>query len=331
MTGNIHVVSKGETLAHIAVKYDVSINWLKSKNNLFSDYVFLGQKLIVSDDSRGTDEQETTGIILDDNNNNKIIEQNLNPDDTHENEKEIELGSKVSADSRVLYDSCITLSKQDETIDSLDVVEKQGISQSYPILKSAKDYQKEVCEKGRKVDNTTRRRNIFPIKIIDQPMMVLPATAVDPIRRHFPGRYVNRNWKPLYRLSCNGCSYATFYELVSGQVPLILVFKNEFDEIFGAFISTCFKVDKYYYGNEDCFVFKVNESDVDVYHWTRSNTLFITSNMSDITIGGGDWPAIHVNQNFVSGLSGECATYGSPRLTKNSFFRVLDVEAISVV
>lgn len=42
-----HVVKSGETLSHIARKYGVSVNQIKSWNNLRSDNIQIGQKLII--------------------------------------------------------------------------------------------------------------------------------------------------------------------------------------------------------------------------------------------------------------------------------------------
>lgn len=44
---NVHVVKKGETLAHIADKYDVTVAEIKKWNKLKSDEIIVGQKLVI--------------------------------------------------------------------------------------------------------------------------------------------------------------------------------------------------------------------------------------------------------------------------------------------
>ena len=44
---SVHVVGKGEYLAKIARKYNVSVSALKNANKLKNDTVFVGQKLVI--------------------------------------------------------------------------------------------------------------------------------------------------------------------------------------------------------------------------------------------------------------------------------------------
>ncbi|MFP4674259.1 MAG: LysM peptidoglycan-binding domain-containing protein [Opitutales bacterium] len=44
---NIHVVRKGETLSHVALRYGTSVAAIQQANNLSGDLIFVGQKLII--------------------------------------------------------------------------------------------------------------------------------------------------------------------------------------------------------------------------------------------------------------------------------------------
>ncbi len=46
-TSNFHIVASGETLYSISKRYKISVLTLKNKNNLSSNVIFIGQKLII--------------------------------------------------------------------------------------------------------------------------------------------------------------------------------------------------------------------------------------------------------------------------------------------
>ncbi|MBC2330690.1 3D domain-containing protein [Listeria swaminathanii] len=65
-----YTVVSGDTLSHIALDYGVTVNQLKSWNNLSSDLILVGQKLSVGSNAVASENNSTA-----DNSNNKVTEQ----------------------------------------------------------------------------------------------------------------------------------------------------------------------------------------------------------------------------------------------------------------
>nr|WP_263314000.1 LysM peptidoglycan-binding domain-containing protein [Mammaliicoccus sp. Marseille-Q6498] len=59
---DVYTVKKGDTLNNIAKKFDVSVSDLKEWNDLSSDVIFEGDKLIVSDESEGSNVESTNPV-----------------------------------------------------------------------------------------------------------------------------------------------------------------------------------------------------------------------------------------------------------------------------
>lgn len=69
------------------------------------------------------------------------------------------------------------------------------------------------------------------------------------------------------------------------------------------------------YGSGECFVFRLEEQDVDVFKWTRANNFFQLSSHEHLAIGGGGHFALWVDDDLAYGTTAECSTFGSPPLT----------------
>lgn len=67
---------------------------------------------------------------------------------------------------------------------------------------------------------------------------------------------------------------------------------------------------------------------VDVFPWSRENNLNMLSTERSLAMGGGGGEyGLYLGENFESGVSGACETFGNPPLAaKGKHFEVLDLE-----
>lgn len=77
------------------------------------------------------------------------------------------------------------------------------------------------------------------------------------------------DWKRLYQMEIDGKSYIKFYELTRGVSPTIIVIKDEFGYVFGAFVQESWKLSYMFYGNGGETLFTFRDTTVpDVYNWS---------------------------------------------------------------
>ncbi len=97
----------------------------------------------------------------------------------------------------------------------------------------------------------------------------------------------------LYSTNQHGISLSTLYRLTSAhEGPLLLVIKDEFDDIFGAFASESLHIQTGFYGDDSCFLWKYEPEapqgkKLSVYKATGDNNYLIYSEAHCIAFGGG--------------------------------------------
>jgi peptidoglycan DL-endopeptidase LytE len=64
-TGSTYTVQSGDTLSHIAVRYDVSVSQIKSWNGLKSDTIYVGQKLSMGGSTSDNGNTSQTSNVVD--------------------------------------------------------------------------------------------------------------------------------------------------------------------------------------------------------------------------------------------------------------------------
>ncbi|CAM6099530.1 unnamed protein product [Calypogeia fissa] len=107
--------------------------------------------------------------------------------------------------------------------------------------------------------------------------------------------------------------------------PTILVVRDFHKRIFGCYASEEWKVSGRSYGTGECFVFQL-VPDLKAYKWTRTNSIFMFSNLDVLATGGGDHYSIMLNSDLLTGYSGACETFGSPPLASSEDFDISAVE-----
>jgi hypothetical protein len=172
-----------------------------------------------------------------------------------------------------------------------------------------------------------RTTHASEIEIVGQSRIVERKEVIQ-IQGNVPARFHNSVWRLLFQLSIHGCSYSTMYEQTEKQEPLILLLRTDGNDRIGAFLPSGLKRSPRYYGTGETFVFHFTPR-LEVFRWTRgpdSNEFFISSSAEDLTMGGGGGAAIWIDNTMNNGRSDDCKTFGSPRLTHNPAFKVIDME-----
>jgi hypothetical protein len=176
-----------------------------------------------------------------------------------------------------------------------------------------------------------RRRTstaLFEVAIIGGQSTILGQRHILEIRNRLPRRSRNGDWKLLFQLSTDGCSYQTMFDKVAQCWPVVVAVRTDMNDRIGAFLSCELKISKGYVGQPDSFVWRINDADtVEIFCGAvpPENRFFVACTADEMIIGG-DGAAIMIGDMFERGRSQPSATYGSPRLTQKERFRVLDVE-----
>ena len=88
-----------------------------------------------------------------------------------------------------------------------------------------------------------------------------------------PGLVRMREWKLLYTISKDGVSMQTFFRNTRSRDNTVLMLKDSRGAVFGAFCCEQWRIQPYYYGIGESFVFKFEgqEDDIKVFNYTQLN------------------------------------------------------------
>jgi hypothetical protein len=175
-----------------------------------------------------------------------------------------------------------------------------------------------------------RRRVPLPltdIAVIGGQSKILEQQQILEIRKRLPRRNRNGDWRLLFQLSTDGCSYQTMYDKVGQSWPVVIAVRTDVGDRIGAFLSSELKVSRGYYGQPDSFVWRIKDT-VEMFGGAGPppNRFFVACTNEEIMIGGGNGAAIHVGEMLDIGRSRPCVTYGSPMLTQKERFQVIELE-----
>lgn len=134
-------------------------------------------------------------------------------------------------------------------------------------------------------------------------------------------------WYLAYRINTHGVSLQTFYRQLADQGPSIVLIRDSNNNIFGAFATHSWEPCGRYFGSGECFVFRFNERELEVFPWgSASNEFFQFADDTRFAMGGGGRNALVIESNFLRGLTQPCATFSNPKLTTDEDFVVRDLE-----
>jgi hypothetical protein len=182
---------------------------------------------------------------------------------------------------------------------------------------------------SRSGDDITLKRDLRQIELRDGFSEFLCESEVNSIRNSLPYRFRNSNWRLCFQLSRDGTAYQTIFEKTEKAMPLVLFILTNTQEKVGSYLSMGLHKSRGYFGTGESFVFKLSPK-CEVYRATRANEYFISTGDNELVIGGGGSCALWIDGNLLAAASGPCSTFGSPPLTTNEKFDIVNLEVWAV-
>ncbi|KAK7114459.1 MTOR-associated protein MEAK7-like [Littorina saxatilis] len=138
-------------------------------------------------------------------------------------------------------------------------------------------------------------------------------------------------WRLLFSNALHGDSFSQLAKILEGRGPTLLVLQDREGSIFGGFASHPWNINPKFYGDERCWLFRLNPN-FGVYLATGYNANFMYLNMNMQTLPNGlgmggqlNYFGLWVEHTFNHGHSKaepRCTTFGSPQLSKSAEFQV---------
>lgn len=364
----IYVVQPRDTLVTIAVKYNISVQWIKDLNQISSDFIYNGMKLKIkppnildtiqvaenvqlisvdykylksSDQIKGklTCKGGLLAFIPYAKSETIFVDLCGNLEHTHHPSPDISQHKKITSNDPELF--VITFFPDMNDLTKTSTLAFEGgrgviIPLSDMVEKQTKEIQKRMnFTPARPTPTTSKEKEKSPKKPKLRPIemrgtsRIVDDNIVEQIRRYMPYQHRLSNWELLFQLSNDGASFFTFFEKCTNKQPCILLVRTETGEKIGAYCPLGFKNSKRYYGTGETFVFSYTEH-CKSYRWQSSNNYFTSSTHDGISIGGGGSTSIWIDSDFLNGGSAHCSTFNSPCLTSTPMFKIYEVEVWSM-
>ena len=139
-----------------------------------------------------------------------------------------------------------------------------------------------------------------------------------------------KNLKLLYSLKKDGTNFKTFYNKCEGYCHLLLVIKDNNNNIFGVYTNNEIKsFPNNFYGNNEIFLYSFyNSEKINVFLSTEFNENYIYSDYNRISFGCSDENfSLSIEKDFLKGYSKKTKTFNNLSLTNsNEYFYIINVE-----
>lgn len=194
-----------------------------------------------------------------------------------------------------------------------------------------------------------------------QPFLLTPSERQQVARLVLPKNIAYCRWRRLYSLVRDGDSLETCLRLVQDHPRTLLVLRTTRNQVLGGFADAPWRVDSggpCYYGGPDACLFKVeekagtegggatrtetcatdplsatnhNDTTVKAFHWTGTNRYIQLCDHARkmLAFGGGGQEGafgLSVEQDFMLGSTGHCATFDNEPLCDQDTFEIVDLE-----
>lgn len=183
-------------------------------------------------------------------------------------------------------------------------------------------------------------RGLDDLVSVEDDNVIMNSIIASSIYSAIPKRFqIKRSMTLLYSLKIHGSSLRTFYSRSivgsSFQQPQVLLIRDDLDNVFGAFVTEAFHPSNHFYGDGECFLWKVdaNQSStygsniIKIFKWSEKNYFCIYSNDDHISLGSGDGHSgLYLDSDLCNGSSAPCDTYNNEVLSSEKEFKIIDVE-----
>lgn len=168
---------------------------------------------------------------------------------------------------------------------------------------------------------------------ITQKFQILTEHLIEVLWSHLPGIYKHYRPGKLFSSQEHGCSMRTLLRKTQSEqkrTPMLLVILTEFKEVIGVFLDCAIQSSKGYIGDSSSFVFTL-KPEVEVYRSTGENNLYANINEEMCSFGGGgNGPALIIDEELLLGQSYVCSTFDNKVLGR-TYFNVLECEIIALL
>ncbi|KYQ99688.1 hypothetical protein DLAC_03627 [Tieghemostelium lacteum] len=152
---------------------------------------------------------------------------------------------------------------------------------------------------------------------------------IKPLILYLPHLYQVDDWVLLYKSDLHGISIHTFYDMCKDKGACLIFIRDKNHQVFGGFISESIQCtsDTSYYGNGQCFLFKLLP-EFDIFLWSKENHCMVQTTENYLSMGGGSNGkyGIWIDKEFKYGTSSKCLTFNSPTLASQEDFEILEIE-----
>mmetsp|Transcript_3014 Transcript_3014/g.9234 ORF Transcript_3014/g.9234 Transcript_3014/m.9234 type:complete len:415 (+) Transcript_3014:179-1423(+) len=143
-----------------------------------------------------------------------------------------------------------------------------------------------------------------------------------------PKRLQRANFDLLYSSAEHGRDLRTLYKKVGKKAQTVFVVRDVEGHVFGGYASNAWHSNLHFYGNSECFLFKLAPT-VEFYPASKRNEFFQFSNGNSLAMGGGEdcGFGLYVHCGLRKGSSNPCVTFNSEGLSGSNEF---DIDTLEV-
>eukprot|EP01125_Pyxidicula_operculata_P001706 TRINITY_DN11530_c0_g1_i1.p1 TRINITY_DN11530_c0_g1~~TRINITY_DN11530_c0_g1_i1.p1 ORF type:complete len:477 (+),score=89.23 TRINITY_DN11530_c0_g1_i1:7-1437(+) len=164
---------------------------------------------------------------------------------------------------------------------------------------------------------------------------ILNEESIRILQRYLPPIEQLKDWELLFTTAQHGISMQTFYNRTREISPTLLIISDSNGGVFGGYCTEPWEQRSGFYGTGQCFLFTLEpRQDACNYNWAGKDSFFMYSTNEVIAMGGGSSRGVFglwIGDNFSTGHSFPCTTFGNERLSTTSNFECVIVEVWALV